>query len=154
MNAKEKNVLSCVRESYINLPSLYATAKLLLVVFATSPRHSVFDHQQPTGGKRNEERLFKYFTFTVCTGMLLSSSITTSSSQATTLWQIIYYIGENIQTVNPRLSRIFLIFSAFLPTHVVVYTSAFDCVRIHFQWLYRCFHRKRRKLGKRSKSLR
>lgn len=112
---KKRNVLSCVRELYINLPSLCATACILPVSLLQHTVCVCLHHQQPTGGSRNEEGLFKYFTFTVCTGMLLSSSTTTSSSQAATLWQIIYHFGENIQTVNPRFSRIFSIFpSSFL----------------------------------------
>lgn len=159
---EKRNVLSCVRESYINLMSLCAAVCCWLFFtchFPPEPTYTVcvcITNKQLTGGKRNEERLFKYFTFTVCTGMLLSSSTTTSSSQAATLWQIIYYFGENIQTVNPRFSRIFLIFAlrSFIPRGWIILLSlwlrAYTVSIAEPLWI----RKRRRKLGKWSKSLR
>lgn len=52
------------------------------------------------------------------------------TSQAATLWQIIYYFGENSQTLNPRFPRR-LFFSIFFPSVLVAGRTAqpsFDCV--------------------------
>lgn len=78
-----------------------------------------------------------------------------SSTQTATLWQIIYYYGENIQTVNPA----FHVFSSlFCPSQC---SSAFHCVFANkFQMNSHDYddddweERSERKAGKWSKSLR
>lgn len=90
-----------------------------------------------------------------CVFFLTAPTPTASSAQAATLWQIIYYFGENPQTVNPQFFTYFL--SCFSPVHLADYTAqpltACKQTRNGFA-LPKHGEVPKEKLGKRSKSLR
>lgn len=69
-----------------------------------------------------------------------SPSLHHQGSQAATLWQIIYYFSENLQTVNPRHN----IVGRFLSSRGGLYCSAFDCC---VRWLCRARERKSENLA-------